>query len=126
MRIKKKQPRCELPWGLLHEHILCINVISIRQRFSGGTYEGKYFTRGMAGQAPPDAQCREAKAVPLGEGVFPLSRAGAAWQKEQAVLTTRPAISAVAAFPRSTSQLSTLELIREPYAPFLHIIKERV
>lgn len=34
-----------------------------------------------------------------------------------------PAISAVAAFPRRASQLSTLELIREPYAPFSHIIK---
>lgn len=70
---------------------------------------------GNGRQAPPESGCWE-QAVPVGGGICP-------WAEAPAALLTRPAIPAGAAFPHSTSQLSTLELIREPSAPFSHIIK---
>lgn len=105
MRVKKKEPRVELPQGLLREGTLHISIVFIRQGFSGGISEGQYSVWEQA--------------LPWGEGISPRAEQGCV----AAGADDAPAISAVAAFPRSTSQLSTLKLIREPYAPFSHIIK---
>lgn len=112
MRIKHNQPRCELPRELLHESIHYVNTVFVRFWVDSlKPFKGKYFAEKSCPSSP---RC----SVPLLK-TSPPGTLG----RGQGCSDIAPAFSAVAAFPRSTSQLSTLELIREPYAPFSHIIK---
>lgn len=100
---KAKQPRCRLPQELLHESIRWMNITFVR------------FGVDSLSVLPRELWSKPLQLHGAPGAVFPTGGRGCA--------DITPAISAVAAFPRCTSQLSTLELIREPYAPFSHIIK---